>query len=598
MSAPGLSTDAPGDRTQLLVHISNARWVGLAVMLTLAVAGRPGPIGAPWSVVVLAGAVAMYNAAVRFHDRLPWYTAGRMSQVTMAGDYLWLTAIALLLSNQPDTSVVVGYLVLILECGLLAGWRGAAGASAASVLGSLSWKLVGAHYYPSSAPIAQVLFLWCTYGVAAVFAGVITSEIAAQRSRLIEQAEVVAGHARTDPLTGTGNRLAFDEASVAISGSPFAVVALDVDGMQLTNDAYGYQAGDELLVAVGRLLAGVCLPGELAARLGGDMFVLLLPGADRDAAMEKAERVRAAAHGVAVARGQLRVSVGCAVGLAGADTTAVVALAEDGVLAAKRGGGDRVVAAVAPTENAGRWRLRGVVQEMLRDEQAVYSVYQRVVRLPDGATVGWEGLARPRDWRAAAEVEALFLTASEMGAGRDLDWRCRRSTLWNAARLDGNLFVNVDVAGLIDPIHGVDQMELLCEWAGRSPSSVVLELSERESTFDLERLRQSMAEYRAAGFRFALDDVGEGQTTLRLILVAQAEFLKLAKPLLQAAATERSSYAAARAMVGFAHDLGSTVIAEGVEGESELATCAQLGIDQGQGWLFGRPQHPTELRTR
>jgi EAL domain-containing protein (putative c-di-GMP-specific phosphodiesterase class I) len=242
-------------------------------------------------------------------------------------------------------------------------------------------------------------------------------------------------------------------------------------------------------------------------------------------------------------------------------------------------------------------RLRTVVETMLYDDGAVYSVYQRVVWLSDRVTVGWEGLARPRYWRAAADVEALFLTAQQMGAGRDLDWRCRRSALWNGARLDGPLFVNVNVSGLVDPLHGVDQMELVCRWAGRSPSAVVLELSERESMPDLRRLGEAMAEYRAAGFRFALDDIGEGHTTLELILAARPEYLKLAKPLIRAAGDDPAAYSAARAIVGFAHDIGSLVIAEGVEDEVVLGTCLRLDIDQGQGWLFGRPQAASDLRT-
>jgi diguanylate cyclase (GGDEF)-like protein len=436
--------------------------------------------------------------------------------------------------------------------------------------------------------------------VAAVFAGSVGAVIVRQRRLLAEHADTIARHARTDHLTGVGNRRAFEEAAARLGDRRHALVAVDIDGMRLTNSAYGYAAGDEHLVSVARVLHDVCEGDDVAARLGGDMFVLLLPDGDDRVAADRAERVRAAMHGVAVSRGSVRVSIGCGSVDPGVGPLTSLALAEDALVAAKGGGGDRVVAGQPGGAWRG-WRLRrlsAVVEAMLADASMLRSVYQRVVRIDDRTSVGWEGLARPLDWAAEADVEALFLFAQRMGAERELDWRCRRSALWGAATLEGPLFVNVNVTGLVDPLHGVDQMELMCEWARRPPSAVVLELSERESVPDLSRLQQTIADYRAAGFRFALDDIGEGHTTLELIVAARPEFLKVARPLIRAAGTDPTACAAARAVVGFAHDIGSLVVAEGVEDEAVLSTCLELGIDLGQGWLFGRPQAAGDLRTR
>ena len=439
-----------------------------------------------------------------------------------------------------------------------------------------------------------------TLAVAAVLVAGATAVIAQQRRRIVAQEEVIARHGRTDALTGAGNRRAFEEAAARLGDRRHALVAVDVDGMRLTNSAYGYAAGDEHLVAVARVLQEVREGDDLAARLGGDMFVLLLPDGDDRIAADRAERVRAAMHGVAVSRGTVRVSIGCAAVDAGVGPVTTLALAEDALLAAKAGGGDRVVAGQPGGAWRG-WRLRRlstVVEAMLADASVVHSVYQRVVRLSDRRTVGWEGLGRPLDWPAEADVEALFRTARRMGVERELDWRCRRSTLWGATALEGALFVNVNVTSLVDPLHGVDQMELVCEWARRPPNAVVLELSERESVPDIRRLRQTIADYRAAGFRFAIDDIGQGHTTLELIVAARPEFLKLARPLIRTAGEDPTARAAARAVVAFAHDIGSLVVAEGVEDEAVLATCRELGIDLGQGWLFGRPQPAGDARTR
>jgi diguanylate cyclase len=401
-------------------------------------------------------------------------------------------------------------------------------------------------------------------------------------------------HARTDHLTGLGNAVALGDAVERLRPRPYTLLLVDVDGMRWTNAMYGHAAGDELLHSVAGVLTGLCESGERAVRLAEDKFVLLLPGATQGDASAVAERVRAAMHGVAVSAGRLRVSIGCARCTAGEDVEVALSRADDALFAAKGGGGDSVVVQDA-AEGGGRWHLRSAVESILASDRAVYSVYQRIVRLDDGATVGWEALSRPLDWPAGADVEALFLTAHRMGRGRDLDWRCRRTALWEASRLDAPLFVNVNVAGLLDPVHGVDQMLLVCQWAGRAPQNVVFELSERDAMPDLRRLAHVLAEYRAAGFRFALDDMGEGHTTLELVLAARPEFIKLARALVVAAHDDPAPRSAARAMVMLGHDIGSTVVAEGVEDEASRALCLSMGVDLGQGWLFGRPQPASAL---
>jgi EAL domain-containing protein (putative c-di-GMP-specific phosphodiesterase class I) len=295
-------------------------------------------------------------------------------------------------------------------------------------------------------------------------------------------------------------------------------------------------------------------------------------------------------QGVAVPAGRGSVSVGCAWSAAGGDPAAAMARADDALFAAKRSGGNRLVVQ-GDAEGTGNRRFRTAVDDILAQDGGIYSLHQPIVRLGDRATVGWEVLSRPNGW-SNGDVEALFLTAHRMGRGRDLDWRCRRNALWEAPRFREPLFVNISVAGLVDPVHDVDQMLLLCDWSGHPPESIVLELSERDATPDLRRLEKILADYRRAGFRFALDDLGAGNTTLGLVLAARAEFLKLARPLVQAAQHDTAVRNFTSALVTFAHGIGSTVIAEGVEDEPHRELCQSLEIDLGQGWLFGRPERP------
>jgi EAL domain-containing protein (putative c-di-GMP-specific phosphodiesterase class I) len=218
------------------------------------------------------------------------------------------------------------------------------------------------------------------------------------------------------------------------------------------------------------------------------------------------------------------------------------------------------------------------------------SVYQPICDVNDRRPMGYEALARPTGEDVGMSVEAMFAAAHRMGAGRDLDWLCRRLAVENAGWLPPYqlLFVNVGVRALLDPIHDADQMLMLMRWASRSPSSVVLEISERELVSDLERFREVIGAYRREGFRFALDDVGEGHSTLEMMAAANPEFIKVARSL-----TEQSMFgshrAVIRALVEFGRSNGAQVIAEGIETEAQLDNVRELGVDLGQGYALGRP---------
>ena len=576
------------DGWRLMGRIAQVRWAAVGLALIYAAIG-PHPSVPALPLLLLAGMAAVTNLAVARQRRDPHLSPRTMMLATVAADFIWITGSAAALAPlHDDFATVIGYVVLGSECGLLLGWRGAAGAVAVGVLALLGEDLSRAHGHVLD--LASISYQSGTVAVAGVFAAVGCTELRLQQRELDAKTAALAVNARTDHLTGLGNACAIEEALCHLRTTAHGVLLIDVDGMRSANAVYGHEAGDEILRAVGRVLANLREPGDLAGRLAEDKFAVLLPGAGEMRTAAMAEAVLDATHNVALSVGRLSVSVGCAWTSGEADGgQATLEHADDALYAAKLRGGDRVVVQGA-VERGSRWRLHSAVLSVLESDRGVYSVYQRIVRLDGGATVGWEALSRPQEWPADQGVEALFATAHRMGRGRDLDWRCRRSALWDASRLRTPLFVNVNVSGLVDPVHGVDQMLLICEWARRDPGQVVLELSERDAMPELGRLREVLADYRHAGFRFALDDLGEGRTTLELVVAGRPEFLKLARPLVQAAHFDVAARAAVRALVGYAHDIGSAVIAEGIEDVAERDLCMELGVDLGQGWLYGRPQ--------
>lgn len=161
--------------------------------------------------------------------------------------------------------------------------------------------------------------------------------------------------ATTDALTGLANRRKLDEVlalefrRAQREGQPLALLVLDIDCFKQLNDAHGHQAGDAVLRTLGSLLAGFPQrAGDLAARLGGEEFVLLLQATDEPQGAAVAERVRQAVADAPCAHGPVTVSIGVAAsGAPGGSAEALLALADKALYTAKRGGRNRVARASA-----------------------------------------------------------------------------------------------------------------------------------------------------------------------------------------------------------------------------------------------------------
>ncbi|MHB8508118.1 MAG: EAL domain-containing protein [Candidatus Dormibacteria bacterium] len=424
--------------------------------------------------------------------------------------------------------------------------------------------------------------------------------------RLLRQVRALG---RLDAVTGAPNRAAWDDeipramGRAARSGKLLSVLIADLDHFKVFNDEYGHQAGDRLLAELVKTWSGVLRTTDLLSRYGGEEFAILVEGCSAEEAYSLAEKLRALVPGGQTA------SFGVAEWDQREAAEAVVARADSALYEAKRNGRNQTVTApnrltveVGQAGDTARWA--STVREILdsgRDGtyDGITSVYQPVVRLDSGIVVGAEALARPTTEAQWLSVEGLFYTAQRIGLARELDWLCRRAAVDGAEvfRHDFPLFINVSTVALLDPMQAVDQLNLVLLRGGRTPSSVVLELSEREIVVDHGRLADVLAQYREAGFRFAIDDLGEGHSGFALLEATAPDYVKLARKLtigMDSPAT-RPLLAAALA---FAESSGCEVVAEGIETQAQVERLLALGVRLGQGYPRGRPARPAALLER
>jgi diguanylate cyclase (GGDEF)-like protein len=223
----------------------------------------------------------------------------------------------------------------------------------------------------------------------------------------------------------------------------------------------------------------------------------------------------------------------------------------------------------------------GPVFERLLAPGAVTAVYQPIVNLVDGSVLGYEALAR-MPGPPELPPDAWLSLADQLGRRAELENACIRAAAMAGPPPDrAALFVNIGPAYLHDPGALALRQAL--------PDRLVLELTEREAVEDYDGLRERIAAWRERGVRVAIDDTGSGWSTLRHVVQLRPDFIKLDRSLIAHVDRDRAKRALVCAMVAFARESGSMVIAEGVERRDELAALLDAEVTFVQGWLLARP---------
>ena len=397
--------------------------------------------------------------------------------------------------------------------------------------------------------------------------------------------------ALTDPLTGLANHREFQEALVRgidqaqADGQSLALVLVDVDQFKRVNDARGHPAGDRVLHAVGQRLSAAMAGLGVTARLGGDEFAVLLPGVDGAQAVALAEAARAAIAAASPTDWAITCSAGVAVYPEDARKAQDLIQVADGALYwAKTSGRDRCRRYDPEHVLVVTDEQRAEFADVLERPRAVRSVYQPIVSLRTGQTVGYEALARFDDSRNLPP-SWWFAQAHRFGLGPQLEAEAIRVALSDDTRPAGTfLSVNLSPSAIgSDVVAAVLPENLL---------GIVIEVTEQERVHEPESLQAALDPLRARGARVAVDDAGGGYAGLQQVMRMGADIIKLDRALVQDIHTDRAKAALVRSLQHFASDTGAQLCAEGIESADELRTLVDIGVELGQGFLLARPGPP------
>jgi EAL domain-containing protein (putative c-di-GMP-specific phosphodiesterase class I)/GGDEF domain-containing protein len=220
------------------------------------------------------------------------------------------------------------------------------------------------------------------------------------------------------------------------------------------------------------------------------------------------------------------------------------------------------------------------------------TLFQPIFAFREARILGFEALVRGPEGSPFETPFALFGAAQREGTLVELNIVCIQETLRAYARVrpGGLLFLNISPQLIVR--RGFDQARAarFLSGLGVEAEQVVIELTEDYPSFDVAAVRESLQLYRAMGFRVALDDLGEGSSTLRLWSELRPEFVKADKHFVTGIAVDPVKVQFLRAIQHIAESSGSRVIAEGIEGADDYRLVKELGIACGQGWFIGMPQ--------
>lgn len=236
-------------------------------------------------------------------------------------------------------------------------------------------------------------------------------------------------------------------------------------------------------------------------------------------------------------------------------------------------------------------RTQSVAQVLTR--HALQAHYQPIVRLKDGMVMGHESLIRgPADSPLRAP-DALFRAARAEGLTLRLEQACLNEGLrsWTSHGQDRRLFVNLSADSVVKLVESLTLTGVIqaLDAFGVAPSALVIEITEHEHVADLPRLIEVASALRARGLRFALDDFGDGRSSLRLWAELLPEIVKIDKYFIRGVNSEAVKIQTLKGLARFAETFGTTLVAEGIETEAELRTVRDLGIELGQGYFLGLP---------
>jgi len=426
-----------------------------------------------------------------------------------------------------------------------------------------------------------------------------------QASEAGQRAEYLAHY---EPMTGLLNRASFSDKLDSIlrgeeSVKSLALVLLDVDDFKMINDAHGHEAGNAFLMHVANGIMSVCRGTDVAARPGGDEFILALTGRSELEVIELVERLRHAAGQPVLIQGKsiaAKLSAGIYMVDRGVDGMEdAMHKADVALYQAKLDGGNTCRLFSEEVESG--MRARRELEQLIRstvEQEGFELLYQPLLHTQSGACAGFEALLRLPNGQGGHISPLTCIPAIEaMGLINVVGkWVIEEATR-TAATWPSHLFVsvNLSVKQFADGAL-VGHVKNALASSGLRPKQLELEVTETLLMQNTESTARQLTELRKLGVALSMDDFGTGYSSLGYLWQYRFDKLKIDQSFISALShDEEKAREILDTIIMLGHKLEMTVTAEGIETAYQAEVLAALACDHVQGYLYGHPQPASEI---
>jgi diguanylate cyclase (GGDEF)-like protein/PAS domain S-box-containing protein len=410
-----------------------------------------------------------------------------------------------------------------------------------------------------------------------------------------------------DKLTGLMNRTAFNDALqkelYSQERNPELLTGLfliDVDYFADLNSSYGQEVGDLLLVELSKRIQAVIRKTDLAFRVSGDEFAIILRGlvSDTDAGLVAEKLLNLNSSPTLVHDFSIRFT--CSIGI---DLISDPTVNSDTVLTRAR----KALEIAKQTRHSFRFssnelfirsveriEVLGKLREAI-EQNKLYTVYQPKIDSSSGEIIGAEALLRwktesgeyisPDRFIPLAEETGLILPIGK----RVLFEACRQAAEWISAGRDG-FVISVNVSGKqLSEENILDNIQTVIETTGIRPANLELEITETMLMLDDDSAIQRLHTIRQTGIRVSIDDFGSGYSSFGQLVNLPVDTLKIDKYFIREMSRDLRVKNILASILSMAKGIGLSTIAEGIERKEDINILKDMGCDAFQGYLFSKP---------
>ncbi|HXI12292.1 MAG TPA: GGDEF domain-containing response regulator [Thermoanaerobaculia bacterium] len=402
-----------------------------------------------------------------------------------------------------------------------------------------------------------------------------------------------------DPLTELLNRRGLQQAlsreneRLQRDGTEVLALMVDIDDFKGINESMGHSVGDIALREITRKLRASVRGVDSVGRLGGDEFLLLMPKARAAEASRIAERLRLRISTTSIqsSAGPIKITASIGAMMLSAELTSIdeVLTHMQGILhRSKQEGKNRVTYGGDTFDDTDRREKTQVdmCTSLARGDKLV-SVKQPLFRLVDEKIIGYEFLSRY--FGGTLEMpDTFFRICSERNTVSLVDHHCLKKALEICARMpdEGRFHVNLFPSTIV----GIPTQHLLEEFPAVIPlDCFCIEISEQQILGEPSYLIEPVRALKNAGIKIAIDDVGYGNSCVESLVLLEPDIIKIDKRCVMGIENDVKRIRHLERYVGIARQLGAEVIAEGIETRAALEIVKNIGVEFGQGFLWGMP---------